>query len=498
MTKTTLSREARTILRSRVRRHGQTPAGLDVAALSTADLMQQAMLLELDAPTAKELDWCEEMKATGLKGKSLYLQLDTLAANHGLGGAGMAGIVTTGMDTDFEDTPEAEDDAPAEAAPEVEAEAEAEADTEKTEAAAEVQKAMDALARGLPLGDMKPFQAILSDLAARAVHKPAPIVQQIAAIDLTKIKGHVPQITGRKNMKQAGIKALASARLDATTLDVYDAPDAPAVDPLYIWPDETAVVLSALARARNVMLWGPAGTGKTEFAKQVAAHFQRPFVRISCDDQTDANTLVGMTGLDGKGGMEWRDGQLAAAIRRPGTVVLVDEPSVARPGALFVLQACMDGDRRLHVAETGEVIPVAPGVVFILADNTNGTGDTTGQYEATRRMNRATLDRLSISFEVGYLPPDAETKLIAARTGCAPAHAAALCKFANLTRNAANGGKLSHGLGLRRVLSLAELIADGANPATAFQLSVLNTVPHDDREPLRQMWASDIPNGAFK
>ncbi|GKT30011.1 hypothetical protein ADUPG1_001340, partial [Aduncisulcus paluster] len=171
------------------------------------------------------------------------------------------------------------------------------------------------------------------------------------------------------------------------------------------------------------------------------------------------------------------DGQLAAAIRRPGSVILIDEPSVARPGALFVLQAVLDDDRAMHIPDTGEVIPVAPDVLFLLADNTNGTGDTSGQYEATRILNRATLDRLALTVRLDYMSPQQEAKALVNRTGIDGKRAAVLAKFAALTRSKADDGHLSHGVGLRRLVSLAKRLRAGIDANAAFQMAVLETAP---------------------
>jgi MoxR-like ATPase len=204
-----------------------------------------------------------------------------------------------------------------------------------------------------------------------------------------------------------------------------------------------------------------------------------------------------MTVPSKEGGTVWQDGQLTAAIRVPGAVILVDEPSVARPGALFVLQAVLDGDRRLHIAETGEVVPVAPDVIFMLADNTNGTGDMSGQYEATRRLNRATLDRSSIHVPFQYLTPAEEANVIATKSGLSKRAAAILAKFAALTRAKAASGEVSHGVGLRRLLAMGELLADGAEPTVAFQLAVIESAPYDDKEPLRQFWTGSVDANAL-
>jgi cobaltochelatase CobS len=349
-------------------------------------------------------------------------------------------------------------------------------------------------------GDLQSFQEALSALAKRAV-TPRVVTKTVtktvtvrAAAPVT-CTGHVPTVTGTGTAGQViGIKG-AHGRLPLT---LWDAPDAPPVDPHYIWPETTGAILTQLRRGRNVMLTGPAGTGKSSFAEQLAARTGRPFARISCHEQTDAATLTGMTVPAKSGGVQWQDGQLTAAIRRPGTIVLVDEPSVARPGAMFVLQAVMDGARTLSIEETGERVPVADGVAIILADNTAGTGDDTGAYEGTRRMNRATLDRCGITAQIGYLPPDAERDVLVARTGCTPGIAALAVAYATETRSAAGTGKLTIGLGLRRLMAWCELVTDGVPHGEAFDLSVWATSAADDRETLRQLYRAHVSEAAVK
>lgn len=350
----------------------------------------------------------------------------------------------------------------------------------------------------LGAGDMIGYQRRLAELVTEA-RKPAKVVhvRAAAAIDASKIKGGVPKIVGTLDMHGAGLpKALGGVKIAATMMANYDGNGSPGLDDDYTFPDETGLILSQAARGKAAFLTGPAGTGKTTFAQQIAARFGRRFVRISCDDQTEAAQLVGMTVPKAGGGVEWQDGQLAAAIRCPGTIILIDEPSLARPGALFVFQSVLDSDRKLHIAETGEVIEVAPDVLFMAADNTNGTGDMSGQYEATRRLNRAFLDRFGVTVAFQYMDPVAEAKAIAAHSGCNKKLAAALARFATITRTRADEGKIAHPVGMRRLITLAEQMTDGVTPANAFQAAVLATAPFDDREPLRQFWTADFDEKA--
>jgi cobaltochelatase CobS len=295
----------------------------------------------------------------------------------------------------------------------------------------------------------------------------------------------------RPTGKDATWKTLfgVAGKLGSRTTALWDGshPNTPKVNDRYLWPHpQTETALSQLARGRNVMLYGPAGTGKTEWAQQLAANTGRPFALISCDNGTDASTLVGLTVPDPSGGVSWQDGALTKAIRTPGCVVCLDEPSVARPGALFVLQNCL-ANRQLFIAETGTRISVANGVIFLATDNTNGTGGGARKgYTDTNRLNAAFLDRFGVRVFVDYMKPDDEAQVIVGYTGCTVELARLLVTAATVTRAAANDQTLSHGIGLRRLLSWAELLIDGIEPETAFKAAVLNTAAEQDVETLRE------------
>lgn len=266
----------------------------------------------------------------------------------------------------------------------------------------------------------------------------------------------------------------------------------PEIDAKYQWPKPTtAAALCAMARNRNVWLYGPAGTGKSTFGEQLAARTGRPFFLIACDDTTEAPELLGMT-VPHAGGVRWQDGILTAAIRVPHAVILVDEPTVARPGALMVLQSVLQS-RMLSIKETGELVKVAPGVRFLVADNTNGTGGGAAEgYEGTRRLNRATLDRFASFLRVTYMEPDAEAAALVAHTSCQPALAKMLVECAGMTRKA----KVTHALGLRRLIAWAEALTDGLPPRVAFEIAILNACAKDDREPTEQCCALGLDKRA--
>lgn len=467
----------RTILRAAMSGHSDGAAlleamhpGKTVSTLSNCDLLHLADTLGLSVPTDEMAATYEAARHRGLPAKDALLE--AFAAENNPNPVKYAETAETA------ETAEPETD----------------------EAEAEAQAKVKEIYSHFADGDLAAYQSGILELA-RAASKPAPVAFMPPAAqnyDTSSLSGEVATRTGTQTLRQAGIRSETPINDAQTALAVYDATDQ-TVDPNYIWPEHTGPIVAALAHNEPVFLYGPAGTGKTSFAEQLAAQYKRPFVRVSCDDQTEAAVLSGMTVPDtANGGVIWQDGQLAAAIRRPGTVILIDEPSVARPGALFVLQSVMDGARCLNIAETGERIPLAPDVILILADNTNGTGDETGSYEATRRLNRAFLDRPAITVRLDYMPADDEARILHARSGLSKEACAALVKFAVMTRAKTGDGDLSHAVGLRRLIALARQITFGTPPAVAFQLSTIETAPPEDREALRQIWTAEVKEGMLK
>lgn len=391
-------------------------------------------------------------------------------------------------------------DAPEEAAPAV--------DTAQTAAPARIitedrqapeADAVEAMVRDVlaPMGsgDMMGFQQRLRALASSAA---SPVVRTVEVekvvervITKTITKAPAPEGCEPKHFasvirqETAGKLMKGGKGLSKVSLDIWNDPDAPQVDSDYIWPDSTFAVLTQIKRQRNPFLWGPRGCGKSSFAEQFAAVTGRGFSLIQCTDQTEAAVLVGLRTPQG-----WRDGILTQAIRKPGQVVLIDELTVARPGALFVFQTVLQ-QRYLFIEETGERVEVAPGVVFFAADNTAGFGDEQGDYEGTRRMNGASRDRLGVSVPFTYMKPAQEIKVLQAKTGCAADIATKLVNFATITRRDTATGKMTHGVGIRRLMSWAEMLSDGVSDGEAFDLAIYWHTAPDDREHVRQLYKAE-------
>lgn len=271
------------------------------------------------------------------------------------------------------------------------------------------------------------------------------------------------------------------------SVQMWDALDAPAPDPYFVAvPSTMAHFVTRAERGRAVWLAGPSGTGKSTMPEQYAAKTRRPFVAISFQRAIDPLDLIGSPALDGKGGEKWRDGLLTRSIRRPGTVILLDEITSAPPGLLMVLQTLLSS--RTLTLPTGERVVAAPGVVFVAADNTAGYGDESGLYAGTMTMNTALVDRFSVVIPVGYMSVPMETQALVNHTQAARPACERVVKFVHSARKLA--GFENWPLSLRRMVAFIELLQDGFEVDASFEIAFLTRLPTPEREALRTHYAA--------
>lgn len=279
--------------------------------------------------------------------------------------------------------------------------------------------------------------------------------------------------------------------LDNLMLDVCDSGEAPAVDDDYAWnvPALTALATQHVA-GLNAWIYGPAGTGKTEGARQFAARLGRPFVRIAIERTTEPAELIGQEVPAKGGGMKWVDGKLTRAFRIPYCVILIDEPSLLRSGTLAVIQTALDM-RELYLV-TGETVRAAPGVFIIAADNTAGSGDDSGRYVDTAPLSAAFMDRFALKTPFDFIPASQERAMLTARTGVHSVVAEIMVDYAALTRRDADAGKLTMGVTTRRLLAWARVVRAGMPSAQAFDGAIVTGAAPEDREVLRQLAATSL------
>jgi len=185
-------------------------------------------------------------------------------------------------------------------------------------------------------------------------------------------------------------------------------------------------LIRSAVRAKNIMMTGPAGCGKTLAAKALTKGLKRPDFYFN-------------------------------SISTPNAVILLDELSRAHPDAWNILMTVLDlGQRylRLDEAVDSPIVNVAEGVTFI------ATANIGGEYTSTRVLDRAILDRFT-TIEMDVLNETQEFDLLKYMyPSVGDEDLKAVAEIAHHTREIARGGdgKLSTGISTRASVETAGLM----------------------------------------
>lgn len=231
------------------------------------------------------------------------------------------------------------------------------------------------------------------------------------------------------------------------------------------------LVRSAM-RGKNIMMTGPAGTGKTIAAKHLVQALDRPDFYFNLGATQDPRaTLIGNTHFSKDDGTYFSESLFVKAIQTENAVILLDELSRAHPEAWNILMTVLDLNQRylrLDEKDGAPTIKVAPGVSFI------ATANIGNEYTSTRVMDRALQDRF-ITIEMDTLDKEMEFKLLQMKYPAAePKSLDAIAEIAALTRKEVRSSnpKLTSALSTRAAVELASLIYDGFTLAEAAEVAI--------------------------
>lgn len=271
----------------------------------------------------------------------------------------------------------------------------------------------------------------------------------------------------------------------------------PEVDVNWIWnkPVTEAFAL-ALYCNDTTLLHGLQGTGKSCLPLQWCAKFNIPAWRMSCNRETREAHFLGSPSV------EYNDeGQMF--IRQEPTILtdslkyggMFIEDEAFRHNAALVLQALREKNTR------SILLPDAPGRTseerklvapegrwwYILTDNTCGSGDETGIFDA-EVQDASTLDRIGASIEVQYLGKPQERRILQKHCGLNVEIINGMLDFAKLVRKAFEGQALLATFSVRALLAWAEKTEMTGSIQTALKLTWYDKLCADDKATVKDMF----------
>ena len=286
-----------------------------------------------------------------------------------------------------------------------------------------------------------------------------------AYLDLTEITTGAPPLASQE---ETPTPAKGSSLLGGLYLDKTFAPPE-AKDGFHIEKTLWYLLLRNVMIKKNTLLVGPTGTGKTAMMKRLGQRLAMSVEIVNMGAMHDP--ILGLLG-----GHRFENGEsvfdyarFTEIIQKPGIVVMdeINRPLSCCNNILFPM---LDEQRVLPVeiaAGKGvRSIPVHKDCVFI------GLANLGLEYTGTNRLDPALVSRFFMA-EVDYLPLDAETQVLVARTGIKHADAKNIATVAAKIRKKAKQGELSISVSPRETLDAAEMVRDGFDVPTALQLVML-------------------------
>jgi hypothetical protein len=176
----------------------------------------------------------------------------------------------------------------------------------------------------------------------------------------------------------------------------------------------------AVARGRNVFLWGMPGTGKDALVHALSALTRRPVVMVTFRPGTDLAPWFYTRSID-KDGTGWEFGHLWHALTkgvegRDGVmrapIVLLSDVDRADSAQAEWFRILTDSISGRILGPNGEMVELIEGVQFVCTANSCGTGDARGRMASANPMDASILDRLGRKIEAAYLHWDDESTIL--------------------------------------------------------------------------------------
>lgn len=219
-----------------------------------------------------------------------------------------------------------------------------------------------------------------------------------------------------------------------------------------------------------LLLKGPTGCGKSQLVEFMANQLNRPLVKISCNEDTNAADLLGRFLLQG-GATVWVDGPVTQAVKT-GAILYLDEIAEAREDVIVALHPLTDHRRELYVDKIGLALKAHADFFVVASFNP-------GYQKGIKDLKPSTKQRF-VGLSMSYLPADKEQSLIQQLTNCDSNTAKKLVDFANKIRGK-GAFELSETVSTRLLIYAAQLACNDISLRRA-AVQAIAEVLSDDRD----------------
>ena len=316
-----------------------------------------------------------------------------------------------------------------------------------------------------------------------------PFVQSVKDAKAEVVVGNAVKATvvDRKSAFDVFGIDVRNAKGNPIMVDIWDAQDAPSIDPNFVWQEGILKhLLLSQNTGENVWFGGQKGTGKSETARQFAARTGRSYTRINFHKYTTADDYAGAVGLE-NGATVFKKGAFLEAFTSPSTIVLLDEISMADAGELATLNGFLEPNSAVNYG--GFVHRRAQGVLVFAADNTMTNGDTSGRYAKTQSMNSALADRFARVIEFKYLSKEQEVQALTLHTGCQKQLAEHVVNAISAARAKVSTGDVIDAPSIRSALAFIRAL-DVLDVDEAWESTITSRQPEESRTALDEIKAA--------
>ena len=240
--------------------------------------------------------------------------------------------------------------------------------------------------------------------------------------------------------------------------------------------DKQALAL-AIEKDLPVLLIGETGTGKTSVARYLAFKCQQAYTRINMHGYNTPDELIGSKSVK-NGSTYYEQGILTDAMIK-GHLVVLDEINATPPDCMFILHGLLDEDKRISLPN-GDIIKPHKDFRFFATMNPD--------YEGTRGLNRAFLDRFAVVLDIEILKPKKEINLLVNRLNLTQEIADNMVTVAWMARKSYEEQKTMLCVSTRTLLHWGNLMMNQIEPEIAFVKAIANKARKEERQALLEFY----------